>query len=385
MIDFDRETQRTGSHSVKWDMMNELFGKSDLLPMWVADMDFAPPESVMTSLTKRLEQPPYGYTFVPPSTARTIAGWLEKRHGWKTNASWYLYSIGVVPSIATAIRALTAPGDHILTMTPVYTPFFGMIEQNGRTVVTNHLIEQNGRYEIDWEDLSQKLSDVKMFLLCSPHNPSGRVWSSDELKRLSDLCAEHDVVLVSDEIHSDLIYRHARHVPTAKAAGDEHDHIITLVAPSKTFNLAGLQASAIICSNEETREKIKEEQGRQGFFTLSTFGITAMEAAYSEGEEWLESLIDYLTGNLELVRNTVTEMDQINMMEPDSTYLLWLDARKTGLSDEEIKKKLVDEAGLALEPGDKYGKGGEGFIRMNIACPRSMVEEGLRRLQMVFK
>ncbi|MBM7580515.1 MalY/PatB family protein [Jeotgalibacillus terrae] len=381
---FDQELKRKGTYSVKWDMMKDVFGTDDLLPMWVADMDFLPPDAVLQSMKKRLQEPPFGYTFVPPETAKIISRWLEKRHGWKTSAAWYMYSPGVVPSIATAVRALTEKGDQVLTMTPAYPPFFSMVEQNERELVLTQLIEKNNRYEIDWDDLSEKLKHVKMFLLCSPHNPSGRIWTEDELKKISDLCNQEGVYLVSDEIHSDLVYRHAKHVPAA-LAGDNAPHIITFVAPSKTFNLAGMQASAIIASDEEVRKKLQEDQGKQGFFTLSTFGITAMEAAYSDGEEWLEQLIDYLEGNLEIVRRGIEDIDGLYLMEPDSTYLLWFDASEKGLSEDEMKEALYQKAKLGVDTGEKYGKGGEGFIRMNIASPRSMVEEGMARLKKAFE
>ncbi|MFB1082444.1 MalY/PatB family protein [Jeotgalibacillus sp. JSM ZJ347] len=384
MSSFDTELKRKGTYSVKWDMMKDVFGTDDLLPMWVADMDFLPPDAVVNAMKKRMEEPPFGYTFVPPETAKIISRWLEKRHGWKTSPAWYLYSPGVVPSIATAVRALTEKGDSVLTMTPAYPPFFSMVEQNERKLVLTQLIEQNNRYEIDWDDFAEKLKDVKMFLLCSPHNPSGRIWTHDELKKISEMCKQENVYLVSDEIHSDLVYRHSKHVPAALATEDDA-HIITFVAPSKTFNLAGMQASAVIASDEEVRKKMQEDQGKQGFFTLSTFGITAMESAYSEGEEWLEQLIDYLEGNLEIVRKGLQEIEGLHLMEPDSTYLLWIDAREKGLSEDEMKEALYQKAKLGVDTGEKYGKGGEGFIRMNIASPRAMVEEGLERLKKAFK
>jgi len=293
---FDQKIERAGTHSVKWDMLKTVFGSEDLLPMWVADMDFKPPQAVLNSLDKRLKQPPYGYTFVPESTGKAVASWLERRHGWTIDPTWLLYSIGVVPSISVIIRALSEPGDQVLSMTPVYTPFFQMIELNDRKLATTQLIEKNERYEIDWLDLENQLKETSLFLLCSPHNPSGRVWTKEELAKLSELCKKNGVTIISDEIHSDLIYSHAKHTPTALAAGKDQDHIITLVAPSKTFNLAGLQSSAVITPNEKLRENIQAEQTKLGFFTLNTFGISAMEAAYNEGEEWLDSLLSYLEG-----------------------------------------------------------------------------------------
>lgn len=380
---FDQRIERSGTHSVKWDMLKTVFGHEDLLPMWVADMDFKPPQAVLDTLDKRLKQPPYGYTFVPDSTGSAVASWLDRRHGWSIKHSWLLYSIGVVPSISVIIRALTEAGQQVLTMTPVYTPFFQMVELNDRKLATTLLKETDGKYEIDWADFEEKLKETSLFLLCSPHNPSGRVWTKEELAKISRLCKKNNVIIISDEIHSDLIYRHAKHVPTA-AASDEHEHIITLVAPSKTFNLAGLQASVIIASDKEIREKIQAEQTKLGFFTLNTFGIAAMEAAYTEGEEWLESLLTYLEGNVSLVREAVKEIPGVYLIEPDSTYLLWIDYRETQKSDEEVQDALLKKAKLALEPGEKYGEGGQGFVRMNIGCSREVVQEGVKRLKYAF-
>ncbi|TDL30363.1 putative C-S lyase [Jeotgalibacillus sp. S-D1] len=380
---FDQKIERAGTHSVKWDMLKTVFGHEDLLPMWVADMDFKPPQAILNALDKRLKQPPYGYTFVPDSTGKAVASWLDRRHGWSIKPSWLLYSIGVVPSISVIIRALSEAGQQVLTMTPVYTPFFQMVELNDRKLETTLLKEIDGRYEIDWADFEEKLKETSIFLLCSPHNPSGRVWTEEELNKMSLLCREHDVIIISDEIHSDLIYRHAKHVPTA-LAGDLHEHIITLVAPSKTFNLAGLQASAIIASDQEILEKIKAEQTRLGFFTLNTFGIAAMEAAYTEGEEWLESLITYLEGNVSVVRDALKDIPGVYLIEPDSTYLLWIDYRETNKTDEEVQNVLLKKAKLALEPGEKYGEGGQGFVRMNIGCSREVVREGVKRLKHAF-
>ncbi|MDG5471814.1 pyridoxal phosphate-dependent aminotransferase [Jeotgalibacillus sp. ET6] len=382
---FDQPIDRAGTSSVKWDMLKTVFGSEDLLPMWVADMDFKPPQAVLDRLETRLNLPPYGYTFVPDSTGKAVAGWMERKHGWTVKPNWIMYSNGVVPSISTAIRALSKPGDQVLTLTPVYTPFFQMIELNERKLAVSLLLEEEGRYEINWTDFEQKISHSTLFLLCSPHNPSGRVWSRHELERISELCRKHQVTLISDEIHSDLLYSHAEHVPAALAAKDQADHIVTLAAPSKTFNLAGLQASVIIAKNEELREKIQAEQTKQGFFTLNTFGISAMEAAYEEGEEWLQSLMVYLEENLKLVREAVSQIPGVTLMEPDSTYLLWMDFRDSGKSDEEVQEALLKKAKLALEPGEKYGEGGQGHVRMNIACSRDLVKEGIKRLKIAFE
>lgn len=383
MSSFENVIDRRGSSSVKWDRTKEVFGFGDVLPMWVADMDFAPPEPVIEALKKRMEHPIFGYTYAGASTAGSIKGWMAKRHGWDIQSSWVQYSPGVVPALATIIQALTEPGDKVLIQSPVYPPFFNLVKENGRVVENAQLVYRNGEYSIDFTAFEKALQiGVKLFLLCNPHNPGGRVWNKEELTRIASLCKQYGVVIASDEIHSDLIYRPHRHIPIASLQEGDPDAIITCIAPSKTFNLAGLQASAMITKNEELRNKIAGIHAKQGFFTLNALGISAMEAAYRHGEEWLEGVLAYLEENIATTRAYLKEhLPSLHLVEPEGTYLLWIDCRETGLSDEDLKDRLLRKGKLALEEGTKYGQGGEGFVRMNIACPKETLLEGLDRLR----
>ncbi|MBM7586257.1 cystathionine beta-lyase [Bacillus pakistanensis] len=387
MNDFHYEIKREGTNSVKWDLRKTIFGKEDVLPMWVADMDFAPPPMVIKELEKRLEHGIFGYTFIGERTASSIQNWLHTRHNWSIETDSLLYSPGVVPAIATIIQAHTQPNDRIMLQSPVYTPFFNMVEANQRVVENCPLVLNKGYYEIDFEAFEKSLQNgVKLFLLCNPHNPSGRVWTKDELMKIAELCLKYDVQIVSDEIHSDLVFSPHKHVPIASLDKKYENITITLMAPSKTFNLAGLQASFMVIPNKHSRKKIEEAQKRQGFFTLGTFGIAGMEAAYEFGENWLESLLEYVKENIELTKKFITsEIPQLEVVEPEGTYLIWIDCRNTGYDDKEIASRLLEKGKLALEPGPKYGPGGEGFVRMNIACPRNMLLEGLDRLKRSFE
>lgn len=384
--DFHKSIDRQNTSSVKWGLNHVIFGTSDVLPMWVADMDFPPPKEVTEALKNRLEHGIYGYTYVPDTTTKAVQSWVKKRHDWDIHQSWVLYSPGVVPSIGIAIHTLTEPGDKVLLQSPVYTPFFNMIEKNERVVVNSPLKINNNRYEIDFDDFEKKLKEgVKLFLLCNPHNPSGRAWNEEELRKIADLCIQYNCLILSDEIHSDLIYKPNRHIPIVSLEEKYQDHIITCIAPSKTFNLAGLQASAVIIPNEGIRKAFQATQGRLGFFSLNTFGVIGMEAAYQHGEAWLEELLAYLKINVDTATSFIEkELPELSVMEPDGTYLLWIDCRKLGLTDEEIKERLISKGKLGLEPGPKYGLGGDGFVRMNIACTHETLLDGLERLKAAF-
>ncbi|MED3549505.1 PatB family C-S lyase [Cytobacillus praedii] len=386
IYDFNQKLNREHTSSVKWGLTKQIFGTDDVLPMWVADMDFSPPKEVKDALQGRVDHGIYGYTFSPPSTTEAIQLWLNKRHAWKINHSWVLYSTGVVPSISIAIEAFTAPGDKVMLQSPVYTPFFEMIEKNNRQLVNTPLKLIDNRYEIDFTVFEDHLKDgVKLFLLCNPHNPSGRVWTKEELTRIGKLCHQYNCLILSDEIHSDLILKN-KHIPIASLDETFKDITVTCIAPSKTFNLAGLQASAVIVPNKELRKAFKDVQERQGFFSLSAFGIIGTEAAYRSGEQWLEELLAYLRENVHTVKEYIDiHLPGISVMEPEGSYLIWLNCRELHLSDEELKDRLLKRGKLALEPGTKYGPGGEGFVRMNVACPKEVVLEGLERLKKAFQ
>ncbi|MGC8228316.1 MalY/PatB family protein [Pseudobacillus badius] len=384
MSRFDRVINRTGTNAVKWDNLKAVFGVEDALPMWVADMDFEAPYAVKEAVVKQAEHGIYGYTAIPESMKEAIKHWMLKRHGWEIETEWLLFNQGVVPSLGAAIEAFTELGDSVLVQSPVYTPFFDMIERNGRLVVNSELMLKDDRYEIDLADLEEKLSneEVKLFLLCSPHNPGGRVWTKTELSAIADLCQKYNVLIVSDEIHSDLTAEPHKHTPIASIHENCQSHIVTCIAPSKTFNLAGLQTSAMIVPDKELRAKLQKVLAKQGFFTLNIMGIAATEAAYREGGPWLDEAIDYIRGNIQLVKEFISrELPDLTVIEPEGSYLVWIDCRKLGLSDDELMKKLLLKGKLALGQGSKYRSGGEGFMRMNVACPRSIVEEGLQRLK----
>ncbi|MEK3887705.1 MalY/PatB family protein [Bacillus sp. FSL K6-3431] len=384
MINFDEYINRNETLSVKWDGLEKIFGDSDLLPMWVADMDFRPPIQVLEQMKQRIEHGVFGYTIIDESAQSAITTWTKKRHNWKIEPEWLLFSPGVVPSIAMAVQAFTEVGDKVLVQSPVYTPFFNIIESNMREVVNAELVQKNGRYEIDFIDFEEKLkSGVKLFLLCSPHNPTGRVWMQDELNRMAALCKKYDVIIASDEIHADIVMPPYKHIPIASLKESYADKTLTFMAPSKTFNLAGLQASFMVVPNQEMRDKIAEIQAKNGFFSLNTFGIIAMEAAYAHGEQWIDELLTYIGTNIDLIKGTIKEnLPKLTVIEPEGTYLVWIDCRKTGLSDEDLRKVLLEIGKLAVNFGEAYGPGGEGFIRINAACRKETVEEGLKRLQL---
>ncbi|OLN23749.1 cystathionine beta-lyase [Domibacillus antri] len=380
MSRFDEVVERRGTNAVKWDGLKTVFGKEDVLPMWVADMDFKAPDAVIQAVKKEAAHGIYGYTLVPDSTREAIIDWMYDRHDWTIKKEWLLFNHGVVPSIGAVIEALTEPGDAIIVQPPVYNPFFDMIEKNDRTLVHSELVLQHHRYEMNFEDIEAKIvsENAKMFVLCSPHNPGGRVWTKDELTQLAAICEKHEVYIVSDEIHSDLTRAPHKHIPIGLFSANA----VTLIAPSKTFNLAGLQASALITPDKELRTKIQKVFARQGAFTLNQMGIAAMEAAYRYGHEWLDEAIDYIQENVRLVKEYIEkEIPELTVMEPEGSYLVWIDCRKLGLSDKELLALFLDEGGVALGNGAKYGPGGDGFMRINVACPRSLVADGLKRMK----
>lgn len=386
MFDFDEQINRLNTDSVKWNGIKMIYGTEDILPMWVADMDFASPYQIKEALMKRVEHGIFGYG-VPSSEINTVVKhWVKRRYKWDIKEEWLIPSSGVVTSIAFAIQALTEKGDKVLIQTPVYYPFYSMIENNGRKIVKNPLVLKNDKYEIDFNDFEDKLkSGVKLFILCSPHNPVGRVWTRKELEKMGELCERYGVYIVSDEIHADIIYEPNVHTPMASLNRYWENNSITCIAPSKTFNIPGLQASVMIIPSSEIREKVRTVQGTIGFHGLNIFGNVAMEAAYKYGEEWLEALLPYLQKNRDaLIQFIREEIPELNVVTPEGTYLVWIDCRKLGLSDDEIKERLIHRGKLGLEPGVKYGTEGAGFVRMNIGCTYKTLQDGLKRLKRAF-
>ena len=380
--DFDRLIDRRRTNSVKWDGCGRVFGREDLLPMWVADMDFAAPPAALEALRERVDHGVFGYANDAGGALAALASWIERRHGWRIEEEWAAITPGVVAGLSLAVLALTEPGDKIAIQPPVYPPFYSVVRENGRSLVENPLRLENGRYVMDLKGLAGLFAQgVKMLILCSPHNPVGRVWERDELASLGELCRRHDVLVVSDEIHADLVFANHRHVCTASVSEDLAERTITLTAPSKTFNVAGLATAAAIVPQPDLRRKFTGLQRRLHLEGENVCGLAAMEAAYRHGEEWLGELLRYLEGNRDFLLAYLAERTPgIEAARPEGTFLAWLDCRGLGLDADGLRRFLVDEARLGLNDGRDFGPPGEGFARLNFGCPRSILEEGLDRL-----
>ena len=380
-FDFDREIDRTGTHSVKYDNRLAMFGKADVIPAWVADMDFAAPPAVTQALIERAQHPIYGYTVFPDNLYEALIDWLQRRHGWMVQRDWIVMCPGVVPSINAAVMALTQPGDAIIIQPPVYFPFFSAATQTGRKLMLNPLRLDHGRYTIDFDHLEQCARQAKFLLLCSPHNPVGRVWSPEELEQLLQLAATHNLVIFSDEIHHDLLYPGQKHHILAALATDQRA-VITAVAPSKTFNIPGLNLSALIVPDKTLRNAINQVFNSLHVSASNPFSVTAFEAAYRGGEIWLEALKIYLRDTRDAVESYLAEhLPEITAIPAEGTYLLWLDCRAMNLTDAELKHFFIHQAGVGLNPGVQFGQEGSGFMRLNIGAPRGMVLRVLERIK----
>jgi cystathionine beta-lyase len=378
---FDEIIDREGTACVKWDLRDKVFGNSDVLPMWVADMDFKTPDFITNAVIQRASHPVYGYSYRTEGYYTSIINWTKSHHGWTIERDWISFSPGVVPVLYMATLAFTEPGDKVLIQTPVYPPFFDAVQKNDRQLVLNPLILKNNRYEIDFEDLDQKLPEVKMMIISNPHNPVGRVWTKDELLEIGRLCLKHKVLLISDEIHCDLVFNAYKHIPTASLSPEISDNTITCIASSKTFNTAGLSTSNVVASNKVLREKLDKVIQSVHIDSGNLFGSVASEAAYTHGEEWHKLLIGYLESNVNIIRSFLTEkLPAIKLIEPEGTYLLWLDFRELGMSQPDLVSFLIHKARLGLNDGTAFGTDGTGFMRINIGCPKSMLLEGLHRL-----
>lgn len=380
---FDAIIPRKDTNSLKYDFAEKRGKPKDILPMWVADMDFRVPESVSKRLIELGEHGIYGYSETGKQYFNAVANWMETYHNWRVKEEWLVKTPGVVFAIAMAIRALTKEEDAILIQQPVYYPFSEMVLSNDRKLISNNLTYEEGKYTIDFEDFERKITEnqVKLFILCNPHNPVGRVWTKEELVRLGDICLKHNVIVVSDEIHQDFIYEGYKHEVFMNLKKEYEDITITCTAPSKTFNLAGLQISNVFIANPEIRKKVKSEINKVGYSQLNIAGIVACEAAYTEGREWLEELKCYLKDNLDFLRDfLVTYIPQIRLIEPEGTYLVWIDFRGLGLDEDERQEFIVKKANLWLDSGTMFGSTGEGFERINIACPRSILQQALEQL-----
>ncbi len=372
--DFESVIDRKGTFSLKWD----LFGGD--VPMWVADMDFKVAPAIEKAILKRANHPVYGYTIVPDELFEAYIGWWDKRYGFKMSREDMLYSMGVMPSISSMIRCLTDVGDSILIQTPVYHVFFYVIEDNNRKVLENPLIYEEGEYKIDFDDLDEKLSEVKMMILCNPQNPVGKIWSKEDLARIGQLCKKHDVILISDEIHCDLTDPNVKYNPFELSS--DFDKVITCLSPSKSFNIAGFQSSVVHTKNEELLEKVKNQMHIDNSDSCNVFAAAAVIAAYSESEEWLDELREVLFENKQTVKDYLAdELPIIKLVECDATYLLWLDCSALNVPSKVLSEFLRSNQGLFLSAGIDFGLNGDNFLRMNIACPPKLLKEGLARLK----
>lgn len=382
---FDEIVNRRGTNCVKWDVENE----DGIIPMWVADMDFPAAPAIRKAVEARAKHGVYGYTIVPDSYYRAITSWFKRRHGWTIDKEWIIYTTGVIPAISAAIKALTMPGEQVLIQTPVYNCFFSSIKNQGCQILENPLKRNGNSYVVDWDDFERKCADEKttVFLLCNPHNPSGRVWTKAELARMNEICLRHRVAVVSDEIHCELVMPGNKFTPFAAVNEDCKTNGVTLNSPTKNFNIAGLQIANIVCANPVWRRRIGRAINIFEVCDVNPFGPVALEAAYNDSENWMDELNEYLFANYQLLCDTFAkELPQYEVMRLEGTYLVWVDVRPSGLSSDEVAEKLLKEGKVQVNSGTMYGQTtGEGYVRINIACPRATLIEGLKRMVDVLK
>lgn len=382
-FNFNKIIDRTNNFSAKWSEMNKNFGSNDLLPMWVADMDFLTAPCIMEALKDRLEQGIFGYTTRPSSYNESIVNWLDNRFSWKIKKEWLMFSPAVITSISLLIQNLTQKNDKIMIQEPVYSPFHNIVELNERDLVISPLIKlDDGSYIMDYEDIEAKIKDVKIFILCNPHNPVGRVWTREELTRLGQICLKHNVIVISDEIHSDIILKNHKHTPFASISKEFCKNTITCMAPTKTFNLAGLQSSFLVMSNPYYYEVMDRAFSTLDIKRNNAFSLVATEAAYNYGEDWLDELIKYIEDNVDFAIEYIkTNIPKLKVKKPEGTYLLWVDFNGLNVDEKDLKDALINKGRVALNSGSSFGIGGDGYYRINLACPRAMVLEALKRIE----
>ena len=384
-LDFDQVIERRNTRSLKYDFAAERGMPGNILPLWVADMDFKTSSYIEDALVERAKEGVFGYSEVKTPYFEIVRDWMERRHGWKPREEWLVKTPGVVTALAMAVKAYTEPGDAVLIQRPVYYPFSEVIEDNGRRVVSNTLYRgEDNRYHIDFEDFEEKIiqNKVKLFLLCNPHNPVGRVWTQEELIRLGDICMRHDVIVASDEIHEDFVFC-GKHQVFAGLKKEYEDRCIVCTSPSKTFNLATMVLSNIFIPNRDLRKRLRKQLDAAGISQLGVMGLIACETAYSKGEEWYLAMLEYVRGNISFVKKfTEEKLPGVTMTEHEGTYLVWLDFSGTGLSETELENLIVQKARLWLDGGGMFGDSGRGFQRINVACPRSILEEAMERLRL---
>ena len=395
---FDLEIDRQGTQSAKWGVIQDpadhsrwqftdaYFGDDRVLPLWIADMDFPAPQPVVDALVARAQHGIYGYTTRTADYDDAVVDWMHRRHDWPILPAWILCTPGVVPAINLLVQTFTRPGANVLVQRPVYYPFYSAIENNNAKIISNSLVLKNGRYEMDFADLELKAADpaTTLFILCSPHNPVGRVWSREELTRVARICHRHGVLVVADEIHADLLYRGVDFTPFATISDQASLNTIVCTAPSKTFNLAGLHTSNIIIPNADLRQRFQQTLNRCGMGKLANpFGVAACEIAYRQGEDWLHQVMAYIERNLEFLQEFIGQrVPGVRVIRPEGTYLVWLDCRELGLDKWALKRLMFEKARIFADEGYIFGPEGEGFERINIACPRSVLKEALKRIRM---
>ena len=384
---FDEIIERRQTDCVKYDLSQLIFQTQDVLPMWVADMDFKTPDFILSALHERLQHPVLGYSFRSETYNQAIIQWVNDQHQWKIESKWIDFSPGVVPGIGVAIQALTNPGDKIIIQPPVYFPFFSSIKGNNRKLVSNELKLAGGKYCMDFEALEKQIDkDTKMLILCNPHNPVGRCWSRAELEQLLDICLKHHLIIISDEIHSDLVFAPHKHIPLASLSEAAADCSITFMSPSKTFNMAGMGTSFAVIPNDSLHKRYNHLLEVAHLHIGTVLGSVASTAAYNHGALWKNELMKYLKENLDMLESFLEKnLPEIKLIKPEGTYLMWLDCRALQMNDDELNQFFINEARLGLNAGNSFGSGGSGFMRMNIACPGSVLQEALERMKNAVK
>jgi cystathionine beta-lyase len=388
IYNFDEIVDRKGTDSIKYDAAKEFLGATgDIIPMWVADMDFRTPDFVINALKKRIGHEVFAYTMRSKNYYESIIGWLKRRHQWEVSRESIVFSPGVVPAVNMAVLSYTQPGDRIITQPPVYFPFFNAVKDHGRELVYNPLVIKNGRLNMDLENLEKVAKEgARMIILSSPHNPGGSVWTEEELRRLADICLRNDILILSDEIHCDLVFKPNKHIPLVTLSEEIADHCITAIAPSKTFNLSGLSTSSVIIPNAELRKQFIATLDHLHIGMGNIAGNVASQAAYTYGDEWVDELMAYLSVNLDILEDYLQQqIPQIKMLRPEATFLVWLDCRELAMDDAALNKFFLEKARLGLNRGEMFGPGGSGFMRMNIGCTKATLNKALESLKEAFR
>lgn len=380
---FDKVINRQGSNSVKWDNLKEVYGKEDILPMWIADMDFKAPDGVLKALQVKLDHGVFGYNIKSQSLYDSIINWVKDRYNWEIKKEWISFTPGVVPALNIAVSEFVKEGEKVVIQPPVYPPFFRVLENNNVEANLNPLIHNGEKFVMDYDSLDKSMdSRTKAIILCNPHNPVGRVWTKEELSKLADICIKNNLIIVSDEIHGDLTYKDYKYIPMASISEEIAQTTITFIAPSKSFNIAGLATSIAIIPNEDLRNTFEKGVEKLELGKITTFGSTALEAAYASGGQWLDEVMVYIENNADFTIDYINKnIPEIKVEKPEGTYLLWLDFRSINKTAEEIQEALVNVGKVALNDGSAYGDEGKGFFRINIACSRSILEDGLDRIK----